>query len=460
MRNAAARADRPAGPYNPRMSVELLCPQWIAPVAPGHVVLTDHAVVVEGQRIAALLPADEARRRWPDGRVTELPGQLIIPGLVNLHCHAAMTLLRGVGDDLPLHDWLHKRIWPLEKALLGPQFVFDGSILAIQEMLRGGITCFADMYFHPDQTARAAQALGIRAALGIVVLEFPTSWGTGPADYLRKGLELRDRLRDDPAIRFTLAPHAPYSVSDDTFRRIASLAAEIGLPIHCHVHETAQEVQDSVREHGLRPLQRLERLGVVGPELIAVHAVHLDPRDIDTLARLGAHVAHCPHSNLKLASGLCPAGALLDAGVNVGIGTDGAASNNRLDLIGETRTATLLAKGLSGAADAWPAHQALHAATLGGAQALGWAHDIGSIEPGKLADLVAVDLRDPDFQPLSDPVSQLFHCADRTCVSHVWIGGHLVVFRRQLTDPSGASLVSEVVARSRLWHNQTGEMIG
>lgn len=439
--------------------MELLCAQWVIPVEPMNLVLTNHAVAISNGNIVAVMPAADARQRWPEAKCTELPGKALIPGLVNLHSHAAMALLRGAGDDLPLERWLSERIWPLEGKLVGPEFVYDGALLAAHEMLLGGITCFNDMYFFPEQTARAAQALGMRATVGIVVFEFPSAYGSGPDEYLRKGLALRDALRDQNLIRFALAPHAPYSVSDQSFRRVASLAAELGLPIHTHLHETAHEIKESLKEYGKRPLHRLMELGLVGPDLIAVHAVHLNDADIDMLAESGASVAHCPHSNLKLASGVAPVTELARRGVNVGIGTDGSASNNRLDLFSEVRTAALLAKGASGDATSWPAHYALRAATLAGAQALGLADRIGSIEPGKSADLVSVDLTGVHLQPVFDADSHLIYAAGREAVSEVWINGNLVVNMRQLVASEAASAVAEVAARSRLWHNRVGEFL-
>lgn len=439
--------------------MELLRAQWVIPVNPVNVVLTEHTVAISQGNIVAVLPNSEALQRWPTATRTELPGKALIPGLVNLHSHAAMSLLRGTGDDMPLERWLSERIWPLESQLVGPEFVYDGALLAAHEMLLGGITCFNDMYFFPEQCARAALALGMRATLGIVVFEFPSAYGSGPDEYLRKGLELRDSMRDQNLIRFALAPHAPYSVSDQSFRRVASLAAELGLPIHTHLHETAFEIQESVKQYGKRPLQRLMELGLVGPDLIAVHAVHLDRADIDLLAESGASVAHCPHSNLKLASGMSPVAELARRGVNVGIGTDGSASNNRLDLFSEARTAALLAKGTSGDATVWPAHHTLRAATLAGAQALGLGDRIGSIEPGKAADLVTVDLSGIHLQPVIDADSHLIYAAGREAVSEVWINGNLVVNMRQLVASEAASAVAEVAARSRLWHNRVGEFL-
>ena len=441
------------------MSVELIVPEWIVPVEPAGTVLTGHALAFDGPAIVAIEPCGQAFARWPDARRHERPGHLLIPGLVNLHTHAAMSLLRGTGDDLPLERWLRERIWPLEQALLSAEFVFDGAVLAIHEMLRGGITCFNDMYFFPEQTARAARALGMRANVGIVVVEFPTVYGSGAADYLRKGLALRDALRDDPLVRCTLAPHAPYTVGDDSFRRVAQLSAELGMPISCHLHETRFEVEQSLREQRRRPLARLAELGLATPELIAVHAVHLDAQDLAMLAASGASVAHCPHSNLKLASGIAPITELLARGVNVGIGTDGSASNNRLDLIAEMRTAALLAKVQAGDAAAWPAGQVLQAATLGGAKALGLGDRIGSLIAGKSADLVGIGLSGAGGSPVFDPVSHLVYSAGRDLVADVWVDGRHVVHKRQLLGQSGALLVSEVVARSRVWQNRISEIL-
>jgi len=437
----------------------LIIPAWIAPVAPRPDVLAGHAVAVDGERIAALLPAAEAIARFPDVERLELPGHLLVPGLVNLHTHAAMTLLRGVGDDLPLQAWLETRIWPLEAKLMSPEFVFDGSLLACAEMLLGGTTCFNDMYFFPEQVAAAAATLGMRAALGIIVLEFASAYASGAAEYLRKGLELRDRLRDDPLVSFCLAPHAPYTVTDESFRRVARLVGELGLPVHCHLHETAQEVADGLAATGRRPLARLAELGLLGPELIAVHAVHTDESDLRLLAEHGASVAHCPHSNLKLGSGIAPVARMGELGINVGIGTDGAASNNRLDLLAEARTAALLAKGSSGDATAWSAHRTLEAMTLGGARALGLAGRIGSIEPDKQADLVAVELTAPEVSPVFDPVSHLLYAAGREHVREVWVAGRHVVRKRQLVDALAATTLSEVVRRSAMWQNRASEIL-
>jgi len=418
-------------------------------VEPAGAVLEDHAVAVRDGRIEALLPADEARARYPGLPQTDLDSHVLIPGLVNAHTHAAMSLMRGLSDDLPLMRWLQEHIWPAEAKHVSPQFVRDGTLLACAEMLRGGITCFNDMYFFPEAAAEAAALAGMRVALGLIVIEFPSNYASDPEDYLRKGLALRDRLGDRPLASFCLAPHAPYTVSDASFHRIATLAAELDLQVHVHLHETAEEVARSVAEHGVRPLERLRRLNLVAPNLIAVHAVHLDDAEIELLGRHGCSVAHCPSSNLKLASGFARVQSMLEHGVNVALGTDGAASNNRLDLFQEMRTAALLAKAVAGNAEAMPAHAALRAATLGGASALGLGSVTGSIEPGKAADLVAVDLSAPELAPCYDPVSHLVYAAGREHVSDVWISGERRV--------QGGALLPEALSvldtRWRIWQN-------
>jgi 5-methylthioadenosine/S-adenosylhomocysteine deaminase len=424
----------------------LICPRWIVPVEPAGAVLEGLAVAVSGGRIEALVPQDAAQ--YSDFERIELPEHVLIPGLVNAHTHAAMTLMRGLSDDLPLMRWLEDHIWPAERQHVSAAMVRDGTLLACAEMLRGGITCFNEMYFFPEAALEAALAAGMRVALGIIVIDFPTAYASDPADYLRKGLALRDRQRDQPLVSFCLAPHAPYTVSDATFRQVATLAAELDLPVHLHLHETEDEIARSVAEHGVRPIERMRRLGVLGPGLIAVHAVHLEKGEIDLLASHACSVAHCPSSNLKLASGFAPVEALRKAGVNVCLGTDGAASNNRLDLLQEMRTAALLAKAVARDAEAMPEHAALRAATLAGAQAIGLGGVTGSIKPGKAADLTAVALRGPELAPCYDPVSHLVYAAGREHVSHVWVNGELRVRDGELQNG-----LSNLDTRWRIWEN-------
>jgi 5-methylthioadenosine/S-adenosylhomocysteine deaminase len=428
----------------------LINARWVVPVEPAGAVLERHAVAVQAGRIEAVLPSAQAAERYPDYARIDLPGHALMPGLVNAHTHAAMALMRGIADDLPLMRWLEEHVWPVEAKHVSAEFVKDGTLLACAEMLRGGVTCFNDMYYFPEAALEAALQAGMRAALGLIVIEFPSAYATDAQAYLAQGLALRDRWREHPLVSFCLAPHAPYTVSDATFRKVAQLAAELELPVHVHVHETAGEVERSVAEHGARPLERLAGLGLLGPGLIAVHAVHLTPAEIALLARHSASVAHCPSSNLKLASGMAPVAPLLAAGVNVALGTDGAASNNRLDMFEEMRLAALLAKAAAGDAEAMPAHAALRAATLGGAMALGAEARLGSIEAGKAADLVAVALDDVALQPVYDVVSHLVYACGREHVTDVWVGGERVLRDRQLTRVD----VADLQGRAALWQTK------
>jgi len=410
----------------------LISAAWILPILPQGAVLADHSVAIAEGRIAAIVPTARADEQFAPARRVDLAEHVLLPGLINAHAHSAMILLRGAGDDLPLARWLNDRIWPLEQALVSEQFVYDGTRHAAAEMLRAGITCCNDMFFFPAAAAQAFGDMGMRCALGILAMEFATAYASDADDYLRKGLEARDLLRDDPRVSFTLAPHAPYTVADATLARIAVLAEELDVPVHMHVHETAAEIEESMRRHGVRPLARLDRLGLVTERLLAVHAVHLDSEDLALLGRRGARVVHCPTSNLKLACGIAPVSALLREGVELALGTDSAASNNRLDLLAEIRLASLLAKGASGDAAVLPAMQALGCATIGAARALGLDDRIGSIQVGKCADLIAVDLSGVETQPWHDLASQLVHSAGRECVSHVWVDGRQVLARRRI----------------------------
>ena len=443
----------------PQRVETLIEPRWIAPVRPRGALLEGHAIALAEGRIHAIVPAAEAARRFSAVSVIRLPEHLVIPGLVNAHTHASMALLRGVGDDLPLQRWLNDRIWPLERALVGESFVHDGARLAAVEMLRAGVTTCSDMYFYPDVVARALTAIGMRAVVGIIAIELPTAYAVDAEDYLRKGLLARDALRDEALVSFTLAPHAPYTVSDATLARVATLAEELDLPVHIHVHETAHEVEESVERHGLRPLERLERFGLLSERLIAVHAVHLSDTEIARLGRVGASVAHCPVSNLKLASGVARVPEMLAAGINVALGTDGAASNNRLDLLDEARFAALLAKAVAGDAAMLPATAALECATINGAAALGLASRIGSIEPGKEADLVAVELSSPEVAPLFDPVSHLIYASGREHVTDVWVAGRHVVKTRQLIAEDGSVPDRAVVSSTAAWQNKCRQLL-
>jgi 5-methylthioadenosine/S-adenosylhomocysteine deaminase len=433
--------------------------RWLVPVRPRGAVLEHHAVVVDRGRILAVLPTAQARLQYQAGRRVALEQHALVPGLVNAHGHSPMSLLRGVGDDLSLTRWLQERIWPLERAIVSPGFVYDGTRLAAAEMLRAGITCCNDHYFYPAETAQGLRSLGMRAVVGIMTIDFPSRYASDADDYLRQGLAARDALRDDPLVGFTLAPHAPYTVADSTLERIATLAEELDLPVHIHVHETAQELADSERAFGCRPLERLDRLGLVNERLIAVHMNHLLGAEIDLLARRGAAVVHCPVSNLKLGSGMAPLAELLRAGICVALGTDGAASNNRLDILAEATLAALLAKGTTADPTIVPAWQALECATIEGARALGLADRIGSIEPGKEADLAALDLSAVENQPCYDVISQLLYSSGRENVTHVWVAGKAVLEDRVLGGADQPALGDEVLRAAAPWHNQVRQKL-
>lgn len=425
----------------------LIEPRWVIPVEPQGTILDEHCVAVHDGHIHAVLPRDVAQARYAPQQHVRLDEHALIPGLVNTHTHAAMSLLRGLADDLPLMQWLEQHIWPAEQAWVSEEFVRDATRLAVAEMLRGGTTCFNDMYFFPEITGQVAAQCGIRATIGLIVVEFPTVWATDAQDYISKGLRVHDEFRDNPLVNCAFAPHAPYTVADAALAKVAMLAEELDIPIHIHVHETADEVARSKAEFGKRPLSRLQTLGLLSSRLIAVHMTQLTDEEQIAVADAGSHVVHCPESNLKLASGFCPVADLHAAGVNIALGTDGAASNNDLDMLAELRTAALLAKGTSHNATTLAAAEVLRMATLNGARALGLDALIGTLEPGKAADIVAVDLGGPETQPVYNPISQIVYAAGRDKISDVWVAGRQVLKGRALTTID----VSAALARSTEW---------
>ncbi len=424
----------------------LIHARWVIPVEPTNQILEHHSIVIQAGRIVTLLPSAEAKRQYQASETIDLANHALIPGLVNAHTHAAMSLFRGLADDLPLMDWLQKHIWPAEMKWVGAEFVRDGTQLAIAEMLKSGTTCFNDMYFFPEVTAHVAQEAGMRAVVGLIVLDFPSAWAQNADEYLHKGLQLRDELKHSDLVTTTFAPHAPYTVSDAPLEKIAMYAEELRMPVHIHVHETAHEVEESMARFGVRPLERLARLGLVGPRLVAVHMTQLLGEEMASLAAANASVVHCPASNLKLASGFCEVGKLIKAGANVALGTDGAASNNNLDMLEEMHLAALLAKGVAGDATAVPAAQALRMATLNGARALGLDAEIGSLTAGKRADIAAIDLAGLDTLPLYDPLSQIVYAANRNDVTDVWVNGRRLFAGRRLTAMDAAELADSAEA--------------
>ena len=426
--------------------------RWVIPVEPEGVVLERHTVVVDDGRIRAILPHGEARSGYSAHQIVELGEHVVLPGLVNAHTHAGMTLMRGFADDVPLMRWLKDHIWPVESRWVGDEFVRDGTMLAVAEMLRGGTTCFNDMYFYPADAGRAAAAAGMRCVVGMIVLDFPTVWAGGADEYLARATEVHDEFRSHPLVDTAFAPHAPYTVSDAPLERIRTLADELDVPVHIHLHETRGEVESAVAASGARPFARLDRLGLVTPRLVAVHMTELEESEIERIAECGAHVVHCPESNLKLASGFCPVAKLLAAGVDVALGTDGAASNNDLDMIQEMRTASLVAKAVARDATAVPAHRAISMATIAGARAVGRDDEIGSLVPGKAADMIAVDLGAVETQPVYDAASQIAFSASRRQVSDVWVAGRVLLRNGALLTVDEDRLLERAV----VWRRRIG----
>lgn len=428
----------------------LISARWIIPVIPEGQVFEDCSVAIQGGDIISLLPTAEARRKYAPRQHVDLSNHVLIPGLINAHGHAAMTLLRGFADDYPLKTWLEQHIWPAEMRWVSEEFVQDGTELAIAEMIRSGTSCFSDMYFFPENAAKAANHAGIRSQIAFPVFDFPSPWGRGPDEYIHKGLQLRDDYKSRELTRIAFGPHAPYTLSDEPLRKIASYAEELDTCVQIHLHETAGEISDSLKQFGMRPIQRLKELEFFSPLTQCVHMTTLDDSDIETIAAYNAQVIHCPESNLKLASGLCPVAKLLDYGINVALGTDGAASNNDLNMFGELHTAALVAKAVAGDPTVVDAHKALQLATINGARALGWANRIGSIEAGKAADLAAVELGTIESEPLYNPASQLVYTNSGSRVSHLWVNGAALMSERQLLTLNE----QEILIKARQWRRK------
>jgi len=414
----------------------------------------DHGLLIVGGKIAQMAPYTElvaqAQQADPDIDVEFFADHIMLPGLVNCHGHAAMSLLRGFADDYALMPWLEQHIWPAESQWLSESFVRDGTTLAVAEMLLAGTTTFSDMYFFPEASAEVAESHGVRAQINFPIIEFSSNWASDTEEYFAKGLDLFDNYRHSKLVSVGFGPHAPYTVSDASFERVAVLAEEIDTHIQIHLQESAAEVADSVRDHGASPIERLHRLGVLGPRTQAVHLTQFNERDIELLAQSNTSAVHCPASNAKLASGYSAIKQLLAAGLHVGLGTDGAASNNTLDLFDSARLAALQAKLHSSDATALNATQSLHLATQGGANALGLGEQIGSLSIGKQADIIAIDTRQPGMQPVHNPISQLIYTQAGSAVNHVWIDGEAVVRSRELLNID----LAELLANTKAWREK------
>ncbi len=442
--------DGTALPAGLRSGTSLIHPRFLVAVRPQRTVLDRYSIAIERGVIVSILQRDEAEQAYPGAKSIELPDHVLLPGFINMHTHSPMTLLRGYADDIDLDVWLREHIWPLEQEFVGPSFVRDGARLAIAEMFRAGTTCFNDMYFHPDVLGEVCLDTGIRASIGVPLIDTQAEWTASTEHNFEQGLRLHDEWRSEPLLSITFSPHAPYSVSDETLRRVAVLSKELDVPVHLHLLETKWDIKHSLQHHNARPLERLRKLDLLNSRLLAVHMTQLSARDIEQLAEAEVHVVHCPQSNLKLASGICPLAALLEAGINVALGTDGAAANNDLDLLCEAQTAALLAKGISGNVKAVDAFQALEMMTINGAKALGIDELTGSIEIGKAADLCAIDLSHPETQPLYHVVSQVIYAASRGQVSDVWVAGKRVLDSGQLTTID----LDDVIRKAGEWQSR------
>ena len=431
----------------------IISASWIATVDSIMAVLEDHALVIEDTRIIDICPLEQATNTYPNAELTECKNHLLIPGLINAHTHAAMSLFRGLADDLPLNTWLEQHIWPAETRCVNQEFIEDGTQLAIAEMLLSGTTLFNDMYFFPDAVASVSQDLGIKASVGLIVMDFPTVWASNPDEYFEKGLQVHDSARSLSLVSTAIAPHAPYTVSDQPLKTARTYADELQVPVHMHIHETKHEVQESIQQYGMRPLERLHALGLLNPRMMAVHMTQLTEEEISLCAEQGVHIVHCPESNQKLASGACPVTKLIEKGANVCLGTDSAASNNDLDMIGEMRSAAMQAKSTSNDASALTAKDVLRMATINGATALNLQDDVGSLEIGKAADIVAIDLGSVFTQPVYDPISQLVYSASRENVTDVWIDGKQVVKNRTLTTMD----IEKTLDKAHSWQSQISQ---
>jgi len=421
----------------------ILKPKWLVAMHPQVEALEGQAVVINDGIIVDVLPADEASSTYEADETLELSSHVLMPGLVNAHTHSPMTLFRGMADDLQLMTWLQEHIWPAEQKM-NEDFISVGTELAVAEMLRSGTTCFNEHYFYPGTTAEVAIAAGMRAQIGVLALDVPTPWAQTGEESITKGLNDLERVGDYALVTHSMAPHAPYTVSDDTFKRMMKIATDRSLTIHIHMHETQFEVDTSMKEHGKRPMQRFADLGLLEHHMQLVHMTALNDEDISLIKGKNCHVIHSPESNLKLASGYCPVQKLLDAGVNVGLGTDGAASNNDLDMFGEMRTASLIGKMVAQDPTAVSAKDVLSMATLGSAKALGLDDKIGSLEKNKAADMIAVDLSALNTQPVYHPISHLVYAVNSQQVTDVWVAGQRVLKDTTLTTIDTNVLIEEV----------------
>lgn len=417
--------------------------KWVITCEENNRILEDHALVVKANKIHTILPSAEVAQHFTAAHEHDYKRHAVLPGFINSHTHIAMNVFRGLADDLPLMDWLKNYIWPAETRWVSPELVADASALAMAEMIRCGTTCFNDMYYFLDETAQAADVAGIRAHLGMTVISLPTAWAKTTQEYFKKGQEFFEKYKNHDRIHATLAPHSTYTLSMEDLTKVKQWATKYNLRINIHLQETATEVAEIIAKYNKTPLQLLDDIGMVSPELIAVHMTQITDADFAILQKRKPNIVHCPESNMKLASGACPVQRLRDAGINVALGTDGAASNNDLDMLSEMRSAALLGKLTANDSQAVDAAAALQMATLNGAKALGIQHITGSLEAGKSADFIAIDLEQIETQPLYHPVSQIVYAASRQQVTDVWVAGKQLMKNRVLTTLDEKALIEK-----------------
>lgn len=410
----------------------LIHAKWLITCEDKNQVLEKHALAIKDDKIQAILPSKTAKERYQAAHESHYDSHAVMPGFINSHTHIAMNIFRGLADDLELMDWLNNYIWPAEGKWVSEELVYDASLLAMAEMIRGGTTCFNDMYFFLGATAKAAELSGMRAHIGMTVIDVPTAWAKTTDEYFAKAIEFYQQYKNQPRITPTLAPHSTYTVSIENLVKVKKLADDYGLKINIHLQEAPSEIQQSMEKYKKRPLQRLNEIGMLTPDLIAIHMTQINEADLVLLQQGKPSIVHCPESNMKLACGFCPTEKLLKLGINVALGTDGAASNNDLDMFGEMRSAAFLGKVITEDPKAIPAEQALKMATINGAKALGIDKITGSLAPGKSADFIAIDLDHIETQPVYRPISQLVYATPRCQVTDVWVAGKQLLKNREL----------------------------
>lgn len=426
---------------------QIIHAKWLITGAENEAPLENHALIIESGKIKEIISSSLAKERYTSKNVQEFPYHAILPGIINSHTHIGMNYFRGLADDTSLMNWLNNHVWPAEKKWVSYDFVRDASLFAMAEMIRCGTTCFNEMYFFFQATAEAAEIAGMRANVGITIMEFPTNWAQTTDEYFAKGIEFYEQYKNHDRIYPTLAPHAPYTVSDASLLRAKDIAEKYNLKINLHLHETADEVNQSIEKYNKRPIKRLYDIDYLSPRLLAIHMTQINDEDLEILAKTKPNVIHCPESNMKLASGACPVEKLKKIGINVALGTDSVASNNDLDMISEMRSAAFLSKLSTRNPESLSAQEAISMATINGAKALGLDHIIGSLSAGKAADFIAINLDEIETLPIYHPSSQIVYSSSRQQVTDVWVAGKQLMKNRKLTTLDE----QELKAKAKEW---------